>query len=182
MSETLPLFRYHPDPISSGSLEPSSGACACCGRARGWLYTGPVFSADEQHGSVCPWCIADGSAHRDLGLEFADPAGVGGYGLWPSVAEEIVACVVQRTPCFSGWQQERWLTCCGEAAAFIGRAGQRELLAHGSEAIESIRAESGMSGTDWRDYLAALDADGSPTAYLFRCLHCGRVGGYSDCD
>ncbi|MFZ2642415.1 MAG: CbrC family protein [Verrucomicrobiia bacterium] len=27
-----------------------------------------------------------------------------------------------------------------------------------------------------------MNKDGSPTAYVFQCLHCGRHHGYSDCD
>ena len=35
---------------------------------------------------------------------------------------------------------------------------------------------------DWEDYFESLDAKSSPTAYVFRCLHCGALGGYCDCD
>jgi uncharacterized protein CbrC (UPF0167 family) len=38
-----------------------------------------------------------------------------------------------------------------------------------------------VDGVDWQGYLRALEKDGSPTAYIFRCLHCGRHLGYSDC-
>ena len=31
-------------------------------------------------------------------------------------------------------------------------------------------------------FFDALDPSGSPTAYLFRCLHCGTHLGYSDTD
>jgi hypothetical protein len=34
----------------------------------------------------------------------------------------------------------------------------------------------------WQSYFDAMDFNGSPTAYVFRCLHCGKLGGYSDCD
>ncbi|ALX16434.1 hypothetical protein P350_32710 [Burkholderia cepacia JBK9] len=34
----------------------------------------------------------------------------------------------------------------------------------------------------WERFLAALDKDGSPAAYVFRCIHCGEPGGYPDCD
>ena len=30
--------------------------------------------------------------------------------------------------------------------------------------------------------LGALDKEGSPTAYMFRCRKCGQLGGYQDCD
>jgi uncharacterized protein CbrC (UPF0167 family) len=182
MPEPLPRFRYHPDPVSTGTIEPSETQCLACGQARGYIYTGPVYAEDELDEQICPWCIADGRAHRDLGAEFTDAHGVGGGGAWETVPDAVISTIVERTPCFSGWQQERWFTCCGDAAAFLGRAGARELEAYGSAALEAIRAEAGLEGSQWAEYLAALDADGSPTAYIFRCLHCGRIGGYSDCD
>ncbi|MGW8685485.1 CbrC family protein [Streptomyces sp. NPDC055817] len=30
MSADLPAFRYHPDPLASGSIRESTEACACC--------------------------------------------------------------------------------------------------------------------------------------------------------
>ncbi|WP_321791288.1 CbrC family protein [Burkholderia pyrrocinia] len=58
-----------------------------------------------------------------------------------------------------------------------------ELNAHGPQASASIRASTGLDeGADWARFFAALDKDGSPTAYVFRCIHCGELGGYQDCD
>jgi uncharacterized protein CbrC (UPF0167 family) len=96
----------------------------------------------------------------------------------------VVDEVVHRTPGFAGWQQERWWTHCGDAAAFLGRAGRRELEKRWAGALPEIRADAGLSSddADWVRYLAALDADGAPTAYVFRCLHCGQLGGYTDTD
>ena len=70
--------------------------------------------------------------------------------------------------------------CCNDAAAFLGPAGKHELVAHGSEVVEAIRAESGFDGAKWLDYLETLDKNAGPTAYVFRCLHCSKLGGYSD--
>ena len=39
-----------------------------------------------------------------------------------------------------------------------------------------------LEGDDWLAFFDALDKDGSPTGYLFRCLHCGALGGYTDSD
>jgi uncharacterized protein CbrC (UPF0167 family) len=48
------------------------------------------------------------------------------------VPDSVVREVVERTPGFFGWPQERWFTCCGDAAAFIGPAGKSEPLAAGA--------------------------------------------------
>jgi uncharacterized protein CbrC (UPF0167 family) len=180
MSEPLPVFRYHPDPLRTGSVAPSSVECRGCGRARGFVYTGPVFAEEDLDDVLCPWCIADGTAARAFGAEFTDPAGVGDYGTWDAVPDDVVDEVARRTPGFSGWQQERWWTHCGDAAQFLGRAGRAELDAEWPDALPAIRAESGLDGEDWDGYLAALDANDSPTAYVFRCSRCGQLGGYSD--
>jgi uncharacterized protein CbrC (UPF0167 family) len=180
---SLPSFKYHPDPIATGSIKQSDTACECCGQQRGYIYVGPVFSVEELSECICPWCIADGSAHEKFDAEFTDAAGVGGYSEPPIVPETVIEEVAFRTPGFSGWQQEHWLACCGDAAAFVGRAGRAELEHQWADAVPSIQKECGMvDGPDWQGYFRALHKDGSPTAYVFRCLHCGRQLGYSDCD
>ncbi|MBY4715932.1 CbrC family protein [Burkholderia cepacia] len=64
----------------------------------------------------------------------------------------------------------------------MGRAGTGELRALGPQAVASIREPTGLDeGAEWERCLAALDKDGSPTAYLFRCIRCGEPGGYQDC-
>jgi len=179
----IPSFKYHPDPIATGSIKESDTECACCGQKRGYIYVGPVFSIDELSDCICPWCIADGSAHEKFDAEFTDAAGVEGYSTTPVVPQAVIEEVAFRTPGFPGWQQEHWLACCGDAAAFVGLAGRVELEQQWPDAIPSIQEECGiLDDTDWQDYLRALSKDGSPTAYVFRCLHCGRHLGYSDCD
>lgn len=179
----LPKFKYHPDPVATESVIPSGVTCACCGKARGYIYIGPVYCEQDLTESLCPWCIADGSAHEKFEAAFTDESGVGGYGEWEPVSNEVVAEVAYRTPGFSGWQQEQWWTHCGDAAEFIGRAGKAELLALGKPAIEAIRDSTGLpEGPEWTGFFNALDKNGSPTAYVFRCRTCGALGGYQDCD
>ncbi len=36
--------------------------------------------------------------------------------------------------------------------------------------------------SDWQTFFDALERDGSPTAYVFQCLLCGKYGAYQDCD
>jgi hypothetical protein len=35
----LPVFRYHRDPIASGSIEASGAQCLCCNKRRGFIST-----------------------------------------------------------------------------------------------------------------------------------------------
>jgi uncharacterized protein CbrC (UPF0167 family) len=113
MGGQLPSFRYHPDPVATGSVVRADEACSVCGEARGFLYGGPVYSRHDEE-LICPWCIADGSAHERYDAEFTDSEGL------EDVPRDVVDEVTQRTPGFSGWQQEHWLSHCGDACAFVG--------------------------------------------------------------
>jgi uncharacterized protein CbrC (UPF0167 family) len=175
----LPVFKYHPDPLATGSIMQSDKKCRCCGRTTGFIYAGPVYAEDELDQAICPWCIADGSAAEKFEATFTDESGIGDGEV--TVTAEVEEEVARRTPGFSGWQQERWLGYCDDAAAFLGPAGRQELEQLGSKAVEAVRQECGLEGGEWKDYLKSLDRDKGPTAYVFRCQHCGKLKAYSDC-
>ncbi len=180
----LPTFRYHPNPLATGSVIRSEAVCKVCGQARGFIYSGPVYAQQELIDCICPWCIADGSAHRKFDAEFTDSAGIGGGADVPTAVIEEVAC---RTPGFDSWQSEQWFTHCGDAAAFLGRVGYKELKRYGPQALGEFRAAADIpevddEDSDDDDFLKNLDKDGAPTGYLFKCLHCGQFGGYTDTD
>jgi len=179
MAEPLPEFPYHPDALKNGVIGSSEASCRCCGQARGFIYTGPVYAVDELEESLCPWCIADGSAAARFDAMFTDDVAVP-----EDVPADVVILVTTRTPGFRGWQQEHWLYHCRDGAAFLGTAGWPELEAHPA-AIDALRREN--AGFEWsaeqiEEYLGNLDKGGSPTAYLFRCRHCGTDLAYSDSD
>ena len=71
----LPKFKYHPDPVATGSVKATEESCICCGRARGFIYVGSAYAEDELDEQICPWCIADGSAHSRFDASFTDEAG-----------------------------------------------------------------------------------------------------------
>ena len=177
LPQDFPVFVYHPDPVATGSVTASAAECVCCGRSRGFVYQGPVYStADVPRGRLCPWCIADGSAADRFDAHFTD------IDAQQQIGEEAAALIDRRTPGFSAWQQERWLVHCGDGAAFLGPAGARELARH-PMALESLRAQ--LAEGRWpqdqiEHYLQALDKHGQPTAYLFACRHCGTHLAYSD--
>lgn len=169
---TVPAFRYHPDPVASGSCRASTGTCCCCGQARGYVYTGPVYSEDDLDGALCPWCIADGSAHDTYDATFVDEE-----AFPDSAPESAVREIVERTPGFATWQSERWPCCCGDAAAFLMPAGSAELRSHsGLEgfALNHILYELGISGTAALRLVDSLHRDRGPTAYVFQCLACSQ--------
>jgi uncharacterized protein CbrC (UPF0167 family) len=178
--EPLPAFRYHPDPIATGSIRPSPEECLACGRQRGFTYVGPVYAVEELDGELCPWCIADGGAARAFDAEFTDV----GWGVPSDVPQAAIDEISKRTPGYSSWQQDHWLYHCGDGAAFLGRVG-REELERFPDALETLRRDCEADGSNDHEitvFINALTRDGSPTAYLFRCLVCGRHQVYTDAD
>jgi len=168
---TLPAFRYHPDPIQSGSIVASPEPCQCCGESRGYIYTGPAYSEESLTDRLCAWCIADGSAHEKFDATFVDTEAFPD-GTPESAVEEIS----QRTPGYSSWQSDHWPLCCGDATAFLMPAGIREIRERYRQwegnLLSYIIYERQISGGAATRLLASLDRDAGPTAYLFRCLRC----------
>lgn len=177
----LPSFRYHPDPLATGSVVLSETVCACCGQARGAVYAGPVYAEEELDRQLCPWCIADGSAAAKFEAVFVDSDGVGDYGCLSPVPDDVVEEISQRTPGFTAWQQETWWTHCNDGGAFLGPAGKAELDEMGDEAWTAVRTATGFEGEEWQAFASQVSRNGNPTAYLFRCLHCGQLGATWDC-
>jgi uncharacterized protein CbrC (UPF0167 family) len=166
----LPKFRYHPDPISSGSVIESDTACASCGKSRGFIYTGPVYSEEDLDDALCPWCIADGSAHSKFDADFVDSEAFA-----DETPEEAIDEIVARTPGFNAFQSETWPSCCGDAAAFLTPAGIAELRSKPDLegfAMGYIVHELGISGGAANRLLESRRKDNGPTAYVFQCLHC----------
>jgi len=172
VDEPLPVFRYHPDPVGTGSVVESDGTCRACGRARGFLYTGPVYAVDELDDALCPWCIADGRAAATFDADFTDV----GADVPPDVPGPVIETVAHRTPGYLAWQQDSWRFHCGDACAFLGPVGAVELgsLPPGARsAVVASAREPGGTEAGAEAFVDALARDGGPTAYLFRCLHCG---------
>ena len=172
MSEAPPAFKYHPDPLATGSMKESDETCVACGRARGYIYVGPVYAVEELVDELCPWCIADGSAARKYNADFTDV----GWGVPQGVSAAVLDEVAHRTPGFCGWQQEHWLYHCDDAAAFLGRVGYRDL-----EQIPGALAMLLDDDDQTEAFVRSLHADGEVTAYLFRCLACSTHVVYADC-
>lgn len=179
--EKFPLFRYHPDPVATGSVVRRRIECVCCGAERDYVYVGPVYSAADLDKRLCPWCIADGSAAEKFEAEFVDPDAVGDYGRLDPVPDSVRDEVSQRTPGFTGWQVETWSTHCGDAAAYIGTVGKPELDAIGAEAWAAVMEATGFHGEEWEQFASSVRRNGETTVYLFRCLHCGQLGATWDC-
>jgi uncharacterized protein CbrC (UPF0167 family) len=175
----LPVFRYHPDPIRSGSIVESTQKCRSCRQARGYIYTGPVYSEENLDDSLCPWCIAEGLAHEKFGAEFVDVAA------FPEESPDLVVQqITRRTPGYNTWQGELWPVCCGDATAFLMPAGTAEIRAYHRELESSILGhiiyDMQISGGAAIRMLESLDRENGPTLHLFQCLECQKHHFYVD--
>ena len=179
LSIGLPLFKYHPDPIRSGSFVKSKKKCECCKKARSYIYTGPAYCEDDLEEALCPWCIGDGSAHKKYDATFVDEA-VFPEDIPPAVVEEI-SC---RTPGYSAWQSEQWFSCCRDAMAFLEPVGVPEIRERypqiENDVLAYIVSDLGLSHGDAKTMLESLRLDAGPTAYVFQCLHCGAYKTFVD--
>jgi uncharacterized protein CbrC (UPF0167 family) len=166
----LPAFRYYPDPVAGESIEPSAELCWACEEPRGHLVTCVAYGAEvPDEARFCPWCVADGSAHRRFGAFFNE---VGGDV--PAGAREEVE---RRTPGFSTWQDWGWPLHCGDVMAYLGQPEAGGLRRY-PDAWAALREEIGRWewGADDDEAAAFIDGlapDAGTVAYLFRCLHCG---------
>jgi uncharacterized protein len=181
MAEPLPAFRYHPDPLDTGSIKADADIpCLSCNRLRGYIYTGSVWTEKNfiLEDRLCPWCIADGSAAKRFAATFNYTGTLDGISA--AAREEIET----RTPGFIAWQQEIWLGCCGDGAAFLGLAGAQELREKFPGALDSVkrvlRDEFDLSGAGLKEFLDSLSIESDPSAYIFRCLHCQKYLSYVD--
>jgi uncharacterized protein CbrC (UPF0167 family) len=171
MVEALPSFRYHPDPVATGVVRAGDEVCRACGKKRGWVYVGPVYAKDQLDESICPWCIADGSAATKLGASFADahPLAVAG------IDQRIVDEVNLRTPGFTSWQSEQWLTHCNDACEFHGDASRADLATIPPDALEALVHRFRLSEVDWVRLVESYVPGGEPALYRFKCRHCNAV-------
>ena len=167
----LPTFKYHPDPVRSGSVSKSDATCKCCKKARGYIYDGPVYAEDELDSVICPWCIADGSAANKFDATFVDSEAFAD-GIPQAAMDEIM----ERTPGYAAWQSEAWPICCDDATAYIEPLGIKEIRKSYRDIeynfLTHIIYNMQISGGAATRMLESLNRENGPTAFLFRCLKC----------
>jgi uncharacterized protein len=108
LQRNLPIFKYHSKPLETGMITNKNAICPVCNEKTGYVYEGPFFSVEEVE-NICPWCIKSGAAASKYNGEFQDAASCE-EGFSKEQLEELIL----RTPGYSGWQQEYWLTHCND--------------------------------------------------------------------
>lgn len=184
MSTELPVFALFADPVGEGVFKRGEARCDACGRARGWVYDGPVYSAADEEPTVCPWCIADGTAAAKLECTFNDGTI---FPMLPGTAqltEEDRVLVEERTPGFTTWQGNHWMMCCGRACVYLGEAKPGDLEPGGrfEGAAEAIFEDDEERDEEEKAEILEQIGGGEAGAYVFRCATCGGMKGYWDAD
>jgi uncharacterized protein CbrC (UPF0167 family) len=138
--------------------------------SRGYIYTASVYAEADLNESICPWCIADGSAAEKFTAAFADSQPLGEAG----IPDEVIEQVTKRTPGYTSWQQEHWMCCCNDACEFHGDAPKMELRSLVGEARDSLLSDLGLDEEDWESFVDNYEPGGDPAVYKFICRHCEK--------
>lgn len=168
MTEELPYFPYHPDPVATGAINVSDKICSCCGRCRGYVYRGSVYSSSHKGVEVCPWCISDGSAAKKFKATFIDVSWMTSQGVPRGLAD----IVRKKTPGYISWQQEVWLHHCDDACEFHGDATVEDVRNASTETIDLFAGDDDEFKEDFRLELQNFTGEGEIVLYKYVCRHC----------
>jgi len=178
----LPKFKYSPNAFNLDIFEKEEGICSVCNEKRQIKYTSSFYSVEEPE-YICPWCIADGKASEKYNGEFNDYCGIEGVSpepndTDPTIPKELILEITNKTPSYTSWQQEVWLTHCNEPCAFIGYADTKTI----EPIIEELNDDIENNGYDPEFIRMHLSKDGSLVGYLFQCVNCEQHRLHVDCD
>ena len=96
------------------------------------------------------------------------------------LSDEIIDEITNRTPGFSSWQEECWLTHCDDGCAFLGSPSE-DILNNLSHAEKQAVAIYFGDDLDWLEQTLKHYPDETDTViYHFRCLTCGSNQLYAE--
>lgn len=168
----LPDFRYHPDPVATGNVGPSTTACRVCQQARGYVYLHDAIheGRGDYSEQICPWCIADGRAASTLDVAFACSLDID-----ESVPKSALEELSLRTPGYVSFQGEKWLAHCNDACRFLGDATMEQVSQASAATIAAWCAVNDADETRWLELVSDYAPGGDIGFYTFECLHCGLI-------
>lgn len=172
----LPKFKYNLKPLDNRIIVKRSEMCPVCNKETEYVYEGPFYSVEDVE-NICPWCIANGDAATKYDGEFQDIAQCEDVD-----RQEYIDELVHRTPGYIGWQQEEWLSHCGNFCAFIEYVGWSEIAHLKDELKEDLNRIKNDYGLTQEKLEECLINDGHLQGYLFKCVVCGKHRITVDCD
>jgi uncharacterized protein CbrC (UPF0167 family) len=171
---TLPVFKYNPNPMLLNVIKKERTLCPVCNEEREYVYDGPFYSIEDVEG-ICPWCISDGSAAKKYDGQFQDDASCEEVN-----KEEYIDELIHRTPGYYGWQQEYWLSHCGDFCAIVQYVGWKEIEHLEEELSVDIAEICSEYNITKEEFQSWLTNEGSLQGYLFKCVHCNKHRLYVD--
>jgi hypothetical protein len=172
----IPSFKYNPDPFKIGVFKKKKALCPVCGNNTDVIYCGPFYSTKDVE-DICPDCIKNGTAADKYDGEFQDSASCENVD-----NQEYVNELCHRTPGYCGWQQEVWLSHCGDFCQILGNVGWNEIAHLKDELIEDIDRIINDFNMTIKELQDNLISGGSLQGYLFKCVKCGKHRLHVDCD
>jgi uncharacterized protein CbrC (UPF0167 family) len=179
----LPKFKYSPNAYEIDLFDKVEGTCSVCEEKRNLKYNSSFYSVDEPE-YICPWCIANGKASEKYDGEFNDYCGIEGVSPnpndpEPTIPKEMLTEICTKTPSYSSWQHEQWLSHCNEPCAFIGYADSETIKPFLEELKDDIEQNIGF---DKDSIMKLLSKNGHLVGYLFKCVKCNKHRLHADCD
>ena len=175
----IPCFKYHPDPIKTGSIVKSDAICDCCAQKRGYEYKGSFYSVDSVD-SLCPWCISSGEAADKYDGTFTS------FGLhipeYDDITESVFEEISSKTPGFSSFQEADWQFHCNDGCEFHGLATVGDFKKISEEEIERLQQVSYLSRTEIDELGQGDDSTTLDYFFKFVCRHCGEMKFLMDLD
>lgn len=173
---TLPVFNYHPDPVATGSIKASDEVCGCCGKARGYSYQKRMYAVNPPE-VICPWCISDGSCAEKFEGMFCDSYPLIEAGVPGAIIDEVT----KRTPSFASWQEEVWLSHCGDACEFHGDVSKKEMHEMSLPQFQAaFHDDTSLNVAFMKSFAENYEPGGNPAIYKWICRKCGEVRYYAD--
>ncbi len=191
----LPEFKYHPDPIKTGSVFESDEICNCCQKQTGYIYSGSLYCRNRPD-YLCPWCIADGSAAKKYDGEFISfitsevevsiPESVINTFISNLIqkikdlfknnkSDEIYEELLKRTPGFSSFQQEEWQFHCNDACEFHGLATVGDFKKISEQETERLYEVTYLDSTELEGLKQGNDSIEQGHFFKFVCRHCSEI-------
>ncbi|MCK7633214.1 MULTISPECIES: CbrC family protein [unclassified Shewanella] len=173
----LPKFKYHPNPINTGSIVKSGEVCKCCNKKRGFIYKGSMYTRHRPE-YICPWCIANGEAREKFEIEFSsimpaviDPKNPISINCPDSAFEELL----YRTPGFSSYQEIEWPNHCEDFCVFHGVATIGDIQKISKEEEERLYKTTWMDEGELRSCQNGNPEEELHYFFKFVCLKCGEI-------